>query len=115
MPTSSLTVCVNGLQGPKELNREREGLKLETKQMWSRYEQRRALELERVAKAIRDAKAKVRGLEEDYVSYKNRGAALGRPSQEDWPVLGGLVCTSPASSPASSPRSRASAAAPRFL
>ena len=49
------------------LDREREKLKLETKQIWARYEQGRALELEKVAK--------VRGLEEDYCSYKNRGAA----------------------------------------
>ena len=57
------------------LDREREKLKLETKQTWARYEHGRALELERVAKAIRDAKGKVRGLEEEYCSYKNRGTA----------------------------------------
>ena len=97
------------------LNREREGLKLETKQMWPRYEQRRALELERVAKAIRDAKAKVRGLEEDYVSYKNRGAAAeARLRGLEAGLEAGLVQTSPPNTGQSSCDGRPSAA-PRFL
>ena len=65
---------------------------METKQSWARYEQRRALELERVAKAIRDAKGKVRGLEEDYVSYKNHGAAAEARLRG---LVDGLVQTSP--------------------
>ena len=85
------------------LDREREKLKLETKQIWTRYEQGRALELERVAKAIRDAKGKVRGLEEDYVGYKNHGAAAEARLRE-------LVQTSPPDTGQSSGDDRPSAA-----
>ena len=75
--------------------------------MWARYEQRRALELERVAKAIRDAKAKVRGLEEDYVSYKNRGAAAEARLRG---LVDRLVQTSPPKTGQSSCDGRPSAA-----
>ena len=95
-----------GEAAKETLNREREGLKLETKQMWARYEQRRALEFERVAKAIRDAKAKVRGLEEDYVSYKNRGAAAEARLRG---LVDGLVQTSPPNTGQSSCDGRPSA------
>ena len=96
-----------GEAAKETLNREREGLKLETKQMWTRYEQRRALELARVAKAIHDAKAKVRGLEEDYVSYKNRGAAAEARLRG---LVDGLVQTSPSNTGQSSCDGRPSAA-----
>ena len=92
-----------GEAAKKALDRERENLKLYTKQIWARYEQGRTLELERVAKAIRDAKGKVRGLQEDYVSYKNRGAAAEAR-------LRGLVQTSPPNTDQSSGDCRPSAA-----
>ena len=41
------------------------------RQQWDRYDQGRALEFERVRKAVRDAEEKVRGLEKDYSDYKN--------------------------------------------
>ena len=57
------------------LNRKREKLKLEMKQAWDRYDEKRALKLERQDKAVRDAEEKVRDLAKDYCHYKNRGAA----------------------------------------
>ncbi|CAM9264647.1 unnamed protein product [Ascophyllum nodosum] len=56
-------------------DRKRARLDLEQQQQRDRYVQERALELDREDKAVNDAQGKVRGLEEDYRSYKNRKAA----------------------------------------
>ena len=50
-------------------------LELEQSQRRDRYEQERDLELEREEIAIRDAEGKVKDLEDDYRTYKNRKAA----------------------------------------
>ena len=50
-------------------------LELEQSQQRARYKQERDLELEREEMAIRDAEEKVKGLEDDYRTYKNRKAA----------------------------------------
>ena len=62
------------------LDRKRARLRLEQEQLWDRYEQERTLELDREDRAIFDAQGRVRGLEEDYRSYKNRKAAAGARS-----------------------------------
>ena len=56
------------------LDRNREKLALEQRQQLVRYEQERALELEREDMTIRDAREKVKGLQDDYCAYKNRKA-----------------------------------------
>ena len=57
------------------LDRNREKLALEQRQQLVRYKKKRALELEREDMAIRDARGKVKGLQDDYCAYKNRKAA----------------------------------------
>ena len=57
------------------LGRNWEKLKLEQRQRCARHEQERALELEREDMAIRDTEWKVKGLEDDYGTYKNQKAA----------------------------------------
>ena len=49
-------------------------LELEQSQQPARYEEERDLELETEEMAIRDAEGKVKGLEDDYRTYKNRKA-----------------------------------------
>ena len=53
------------------LDRKQARLELE-QQQWDRYAQERALELDREERAVYDAQARVRGLEEDYRSYRRR-------------------------------------------
>ena len=57
------------------LDRKSVKLELDQSQQRARYEQERDLELEREEMAIRDAEEKVKGLEDDHRTYKNRKAA----------------------------------------
>ena len=90
----------------KALERNWVKLELEQSQQRARYEQERDLELEREEMAIRDTEEKVKGLEDDYRTYKNRKAAVQAR-------LRGLT---PAGSPntGQSPSSGRPSAAPAF-
>ena len=94
------------------LDRKRARLELEQQQQRDRYEQKRALELDREERAIYDAQGRVRRLEEDYRSYKHRRAvtearssgirasdgADARPSVTPAPIAPALPKTSGADS-----------------
>ena len=61
---------------PREaLDRNREKLALKQRQQLARYKQETDLELEKEDMATRDARGKVKGLQDDYCAYNNRKTA----------------------------------------
>ena len=73
---AAVKAAIEALRITREaLDRNGVKLELEQSQQRARYEPERDLELEREEMAIRDAEKKVKGLEDDYRTYKNLKAA----------------------------------------